>query len=171
MKRAFAAYCEHFAKLSQIANKQTLFLSQMLMRMRHDKETKQNIVSLTRGEKIRIMREISKESNPDKLADSANAAIRRLKAVGIIHAMKNTGDYIIDPECYGTTNPVPPYLRMKAKAIYSCYIFTDNHVSIENGVLSCDGRKVNINDLKGVETDASGKDYIVADDGERIDLE
>jgi len=169
MKRAFASYCEHFAKLSRIANNQTLFLSQMLMRMRHDKETKQNIVSLNKGEKIRIMRTLVKECDPDKLLRKANDTIRRLKDVGIIHGIGG-GDYIVDPECYGTTNPVPEYLRMKAKAIYSCYVFTDNHISIDNGILDCDGKKISINDLKGVKTDDEGLDYILSADGERIDL-
>jgi len=147
----FLTYYEHLAKLSQVANKQTLFFAHLLLKMEYHEESKQNIVSLTPRDKKQILKAIQKPSkdgsipkesvNPLRLASQY---LSRLQGVGLI---KYIGDcsYAIDPRSYGYSKYVPKHLRERSGKLYESRIF------IENGECGCES-------------------YLISDDGERIDL-
>ncbi len=172
MKNAYIAYYTHLVKLKQIANKQTLFLSHMLTMMWFDEKTKQNIVTLSPATKRRIMTEIGAKTNKIGTLKAANSYISRLQATGFIKA-KGGGEYLIDPECYGYAKYVPLALRMKAKAVYCSYEFTDKGVTETYGVINNNDEKVPIESIEksnGIETDENGQQYIIDDNGEKIEL-
>ena len=141
MKSPYIAYYTHLIKLSQIANKQTMFLSHMLTMMHYDKESKQNVVSMTQRTKRKIMDALGYTgSNPLKTADQY---INRLKKKKMIASMGG-GDWAVDPEDYGYAKYVGLELRMKSKAIFCSYQFTEDGVTETHSIIDEDGTKVEI---------------------------
>lgn len=170
MKSPYIAYYTHLIKLSQIANKQTMFLSHMLTMMHYDKNSKQNVVSMTQRAKRMIMTELGyKGSNPLKSADQY---INRLKMKKMI-ASVGGGDWAVDPEDYGYAKYVGLELRMKSKAIFCTYEFDDNGVTETHSIIDNDGNRDVIDKThksNGVLVDDDGCKYAISEDGERIDL-
>lgn len=115
MKQPFMSYYEHIAKLSLVANKQTLFLAHVLSRMEYDSTSKQLLVDLTPRVRRLILKELGVTSkNPLNLA---KGYIRQLTKAGLIKPL-GQGTYCIDPESYGYSKYVPKDLRERAGAIY-----------------------------------------------------
>ena len=135
-------YYEHLAKLSLIANKQTLFLAHVLYRMEWNGESKQFIAYLTTAQKREIINAIGSDSkNP---LGSAKQYIASLTKVGLIKPIGG-GAYLIDPASYGGSKYVGKNLRMKNSRLYETRVFTEKSGDVEQA-------------------------YIVTEDGERIEL-
>ena len=170
MKSPYIAYYTHIAQLKQYANKHTVFMAHMLSMMVFDPETKQNVVSLNPRVKRNIMTNIEAKCK-DPLR-SANQYLVRLKKSGVIKSIGG-GDYLVDPESYGYAKYVGLELRLKSKAIYCSYEFTDNGVTETHGTISPDGKKTPIETVEksnGIETDENGQQYAITEDGERVEL-
>lgn len=142
MNSVFMCYYEHLAKLSQIANKQTLFLAHVLYRMEWNGESKQFIAYLTTAQKREIINAIG--SNSKNPLESAKQYIASLTKVGLIKSIGG-GAYLIDPASYGGSKYVPKNLRMKNAQLYETRVFTETEDGVEQA-------------------------YIIVDGGERIDL-
>ena len=142
MNSVFMCYYEHLAKLSRIANKQTLFLAHVLYRMEWNKESKQFIAYLTTAQKREIINAIGCDcKNP---LNSVKQYIGALTKAGMIKSIGG-GAYLIDPASYGGSKYVPKNLRMKNSKLYETMVFTETTGDVEQS-------------------------YIVTEDGERIDL-
>jgi hypothetical protein len=144
MNTAYMCYFEHLAKLSIIANKQTLFLARMLYLMEFNIEAKQFVVNLTTAQKRDIVNAVSPDSkNPLNLAKQY---ILKLVQANIIKPLGG-GQYLVNPECYGGGKYVPKGLRTKNSAIYETRVFKAD-----------------------TESGAVESAYIITDDGEKVDL-
>lgn len=115
MKAPFMSYYEHIAKLSLVANKQTLFLAHILSRLEFNRSTKQLIVDLPPRVRRQILEDLGIESK-DPL-NLAKGYIRQLVKAGLIKSIGG-GSYVVDPESYGYSGYVPKDLRAKASAVY-----------------------------------------------------
>ena len=142
MNSVFMCYYEHLAKLAQVANKQTLFLSHVLYRMEWNGEAKQFISYLTTAQKREIINAIAPDcKNP---LNSAKQYIRVLTDAGLMKSIGG-GAYLIDPASYGGSKYVGKNLRMKNSKLYETRVFTEKSGDVEQA-------------------------YIVTEDGERIEL-
>lgn len=142
MNSVFMAYFEHLAKLSSIANKQTLFLAHILYRMEYDESAKQFVATLTKYDKKSILKSIGCESKSP--LNLAGQYILKLTDSGLIKSIGD-GAYIIDPMSYGSYKYIPKHIRIKGSKIYEHRVFSDD----VNGVI---------------------ESYIVTEDGEKIEL-
>ncbi len=143
MKNAYASYYAHLIQLRRYANKQTLFMAHLLTRMEFDQETKQLKVQLNAAIKRDIMRDINSKSS--NLLKTADKYLYDLSQVGSIKSI-NPGTYIVDPECYGYNTTIPQELRMKSKAIYCSYEFSDEGIKITKGIITKDNKMVESDD-------------------------
>ena len=142
MSSAFMCYYENLAKLSIVANKQTMFLAHMLYRMEWNKESGQYMVNLNSFIKRQILKDIGCESkDPQTLS---RQYVSKLVKSGLIKSIGG-GTYIVDPISYGGSKYIPKHLRQKKAHLYETRVFTDT----DDGVYSS---------------------YIITEDGERIDL-
>ena len=142
MHSAYMCYYEHLAKLSRVANKQTLFLAHLLYRMEWNSDAKQCIVSLTAYDKRTIIEAIGCDSkDPGQLA---RQYLARLCKSGLIRSIGGSA-YLIDPQSYSGSKYVSKKLRIKNSTIYETRVFMED---------------------KEGEPSA----YIITEEGERIDL-
>jgi len=105
MQNHFIAYYQHIAKLSQVANKQTIFLAYILYNMEFDSKEKQYYADLSTAKKIEIMKKVSPDVDPDKLLNLANQYINKLKKADLIKSW-GRGVWGVNPLCYGAHSPV-----------------------------------------------------------------
>ncbi len=141
-KSPYICYYEHIAKLSQLANKQTLFLAHLLSLVVYESECKQNIVTMTAHDKRRIMKAIGCDtSNPAKLA---NQYLSKIGKAGLIKSIGG-GAYMVDPASFSGFKYIKKQTRDKAAFIYESRVFTE-------------------------EDEGETTAYIITEDGERIDL-
>lgn len=144
MNSAYICYFEHLAKLSTIANKQTMFLAQLLYRMEFNNEAKQFVINLTTAQKREIIHAISPSStNPLNLAKQY---ITKIAKANIIKPM-GEGQYLVNPECYGGSKYMPKALRIKNGVVYETRAFKRNG-----------------------EFGEFDNAYIITEDGEKIEL-
>jgi len=113
----FFTYYEALAKLSQIANKQTMFLSHLLHDMDYDKELRQFLVDLSTYKKTQIMKVISPDVAEKSLLNLANQYLSKLQKTGIIRNL-GRGLWAVDPACYGKFRIIPKDLRQKNHKIF-----------------------------------------------------
>lgn len=113
----FFSYYEHLAKLSQIANKQTMFLAHLLYQMKYDKDTFQNYIDLTTREKKRIMKEVAPDTAEDKLLIYADQYLAKMKKAGFIRNV-DTGVWLVNPSCFGQYKHIPRDLRNKNNKMF-----------------------------------------------------
>lgn len=143
MNSSYMCYYTHLAKLSVVANKQTLFLAHMLYRMEWHEESKQYVVNLNAHQKRDIMKAIN-FTGKTSLIRMANQYLNTISKSGLIQPAGG-GMYLLDPRSYSGSKYVPKKYRDRGGVIYETRTFTSE----------CEGE---------VET------YIVTEDGERIDL-
>jgi len=141
-RKPFMCYYEHIAKLSQIANKQTMFLAHLLSMIEYDSDTKQTLVILAPHDKIMIMKSIGCESK--NMLNLANQYLRRICESGLIKSI-GRGAYLVDPSSYSYAKYIPQKLRQESSHIYETRVFSSNDEGIDSA-------------------------YIITEDGERIDL-
>lgn len=121
MKKPFMAYYEHIAKLSVIANKQTLFLSHLLCRMEF--KDGQLVVDMNAKVKREIMRALGGRSkDPLRLASQY---LIKLQRAGLCKSL-GEGRYQINPTCYSYGRYVSKDLRDKAGTIFLHTKYSDN---------------------------------------------
>lgn len=131
MSGAFISYYQHLAKLSRVANKQTMFLAHILSHMYFDKELKQYIVDLSTLKKDMIMKEVSPDLPPEKRGLNADQYINKLKKAGLINKYKS-GAWLVDPLSYGQYKHVSHGLRQHNAKIFETRVFTsDGEESID----------------------------------------
>ncbi len=135
-------YYEHIAKLSQIANKQTMFLAHLLSMIEYDGSTKQILIILAPHDKIMIMKAIGCESK--NVLNLANQYLRRICESGLIKSI-GRGAYLVDPASYSYGKYIPQKLRHESAHIYETRAFSSNDEGIDSA-------------------------YIITEDGERIEL-
>ncbi len=123
MPQPFYAYYEHLAKLSQVANKQTMFLAHILYHMRFDQVNKQYYTDLSTLKKEQIMAEISPDLNPKNYLHTADQYLQKLKKTGLIRNL-GRGVWLINPECYGQYRTVSKELRTQNAKLYMSAEFT-----------------------------------------------
>lgn len=142
MASAYMCYYAHLAKLSVVANKQTMFLAHMLYKMEWSSEARQMIVTLTSFDKRNIMKSLDSDTvDANRLA---NQYLRKLKDAGLIKSLGG-GAWLVDPASFSGAKYVDKKWRDKNSIIYETRVFTS------------DG-----------EEDCSA--YIVTEDGEKVDL-
>ena len=142
MHSAYMCYYGHLAKLSVVANKQTMFLAHMLYKMEFNSEAKQMVVTLTSFDKRNIVKAI--DSNTVDANRLANQYLRKLKDAGLIKSLGG-GAWLIDPASYGSSKYIDKKWRDKNSKIYETRVFT------AEGEEGCSA-------------------YIVTEDGEKVDL-
>lgn len=113
----FITYFEALAKLSQIANKQTMFLGHILHEMDYDKNLRQFLVDLSTYKKTNIMKQISPDVAEKSLLNLANQYLSKLQKTGIIRNL-GRGLWAVDPSCYGKFRIIPKDLRHKNRDIF-----------------------------------------------------
>ena len=115
MNKPFMSYYEHIAKLSVIANKQTVFLSHLLCRMEYHGQSKSLVVEMNPKVKRDIISLMEIESkNPLRLASQY---LIKLQRAGLVKSIGG-GRFLIDPSSYGYGKYVPKALRDSAAEIY-----------------------------------------------------
>lgn len=117
MSAPFITYYEALAKLSQIANKQTLFLGHLLHEMEYEKELRQFLIDLSTYKKVQIMKQISPGVAEKSMANLANQYLSKLQKTGIIRNL-GRGLWAVDPSCYGKFRIIPKDLRHKNKDVF-----------------------------------------------------
>lgn len=113
----FITYFEALAKLSQIANKQTMFLAHVLHDMDYDKELRQFLVDMSTYKKTKIMKQISPDVAERSMLNLANQYLSKLQKAGLIRNL-GRGLWAVDPSCYGKFRMIPKDLRHKNKEIF-----------------------------------------------------
>lgn len=145
MNTAFMSYYTSMAKLTKIANKQTMFLTHLLYRMEYSNELKMCVVDLRLAVKKDILKSIG--SNGLNATRVASSYISELQSAGLI---KSIGDcrYAIDPSSFSYGSYIPKELRDKTTAIYEKRSYTNNDIKIiETSVVLDDGEIVHITDI------------------------
>lgn len=95
-EKYFMTFYKDIALLHSIANKQTLFFMEMVLRM----DSEQN-VQMTQAVREKIMLSIgSKEKN---LTNGASQYLKHLKELGLIRD-KGKGEYMVNPKIHGFSN-------------------------------------------------------------------
>jgi len=117
MSAPFITYFEALAKLSQIANKQTLFLGHLLHEMEYEKDLRQFLIDLSTYKKVQIIKQISPDVAEGSMANLANQYLSKLQKTGIIRNL-GRGLWAVDPSCYGKFRIIPKDLRHKNKDIF-----------------------------------------------------
>jgi len=117
MGSPYITYFEALAKLSQIANKQTMFMAHILHEMDYDKESRQFLVDLSAYKKTTIMKQISPDVDEKSVLNLANQYLSKLQKTGIIRNL-GRGLWAVDPSCYGKFRIIPKDLRHKNKEVY-----------------------------------------------------
>ena len=117
MSAPFITYYEALAKLSQIANKQTMFLGHILHEMEYEKELRQFLVDLSTYKKTQIMKKISPDVAEKQLLNLANQYLSKLQKAGLIRNL-GRGLWAVDPSCYGKFRIIPKDLRHKNQEIF-----------------------------------------------------
>ena len=135
MAKPFLSYYEHIAKLSQVANKQTIFLAHLLWDMNFDSEIKQYIVDMSAYKKIKIMKEISPEIDDKNLLKLANQYLNKLKKADLINTTSKRGVWAINPMCYGQRYMISKDMREENYKLYTKIAFDkDGMTSMESGI-------------------------------------
>ena len=137
MQNHFISYYEHLAKLSQVANKQTMFLAHIMYHMEFDAENKQYIVDLSVMRKTSIMDAISPDSKSRNVVNLANQYIATLKKAGFIRSLGHNV-WGINPTCYGSYRPISKNLRTENAKLYSTMVWgsegiEDGSTKVEEG--------------------------------------
>ena len=117
MTKPCITYYEALAKLSQIANKQTLFLGHLLHEMEYDKDSRQFLLDLSTFKKVKIMKTISPAVDEKAMPNLANQYLSKLQATGIIRNL-GRGVWAVNPMCYGQFKTIPKDLRKKNEKIF-----------------------------------------------------
>lgn len=117
MPTPFISYYSHIAKLTRVANKQTIFLAHILAHMYFDKEMKQYIVDMSPIKKDQIMREVSPDIPEENRGRLANQYLNKLKTAGLINNYKK-GAWLVDPMSYGQYKHVSHGLRQHNAKIF-----------------------------------------------------
>lgn len=131
MGKPFISYFEHLAKLSQVANKQTMFLAHMLSEMYFDREDRQYKVDMSSATKIRIMQQVSPHIPEDKALANANQYLSKLRKAGLVKSYGRYGLWLVDPMCYGQQRIITKELRRQNSRVYQEYVFTADGFSSE----------------------------------------
>lgn len=113
----FMTYFEALAKLSQIANKQTMFLSYMLHDMQYEKEMRQFLCDMSTYKKTNIMKKISPDVAEKSMLNLANQYLCKLQKAGLIRNL-GRGLWAVDPSCFGQFRAITKDLRHKNKEIF-----------------------------------------------------
>ena len=113
----FYTYYEAMAKLSQIANKQTLFLGHLLHDMNYDKDLRQFLVDMSTWKKTQIMKLISPNVAESSRLNLANQYLHKLQKTGIIRNL-GRGLWAVDPACYGRFRIIDKDLRQMNHKIF-----------------------------------------------------
>lgn len=141
MNQAFVTYYNHLAKLSRVANKQTLFLAHILYRMHYKSDSGMLVATLTAHDKKQIMKDIG--STARNVLNTADQYISNLQKHGLLKSIGN-GAYLIDPVSYGTAY-VSSKVRMRAGQIYEQRVFKeDGTVGVESWIVTDDGEKIDL---------------------------
>jgi hypothetical protein len=117
MSAPYITYFEALAKLSQIANKQTMFLTHILHEMDYDKESRQFLVDLSPYRKTTIMKQISPDVDDKSVLNLANQYLSKLQKTGMIRNL-GRGLWAVDTMCFGKFRIIPKDLRKKNHEIY-----------------------------------------------------
>ena len=138
---AFMSYFEHLAKLSQVANRQTMFLAHMLSNMTYDRKLHLNVVDMSPRVKLGIMEEICPELSDTAVAlNRANQYLSKLKKSGLVKPMTGVrGVWMIDPESYGYHQFIDKRVRKTRAKIYATYEFTADNAEPKMTVTDEDG--------------------------------
>lgn len=158
----FLSYYEHLAKLSQVANKKTMFLAYLLSNMVFSKSVRLYIVDITQHLKLEIMKEIAPELKDTRAAiNRANQYLQELKKVELIKPMKGLrGTWAFDPMSFSGIHYVSKDLRSKNSKVFLTYQFTRDEVTAELRAYNEQGDEVFFKD--GEEFD--GKLKVVGDE-------
>lgn len=144
MTDSYMAYYSHLARLTGIANKQTMFLSHLLYHMTFNDELKMCVVDLTATRKREILKAIGAKS--DDCLRLASVYIANLSKHGFIKSIGG-GRYLVDPESYSYGKYIPKELRAKSGKIYQTHVFQDSNLQIiETFIVNDDGEKIHISD-------------------------
>ncbi len=122
MPAPFITYYEAIAKLAQVANKQTMFLSHILYNMEFSREHKQYIVDMSTAKKISIMKEISPAVKDSALLNLGNQYLNKLKKADFIRPV-GRGIWLVNPMCYGKFRMISKHLRTENTKVYANMIF------------------------------------------------
>ena len=142
MNTVFMSYFEHLAKLSEVANKQTMFLAHLLYRMEFDGNLKQFIVSLSPHDKRKILKDIGCNSKaPLKLASQYIHILVKSELIKYVGGSA----YLVCPKSYGSYKYIDKRLRDKNSMVYETRVFSEKN-------------------------DGVTEFYIITEDGERVDL-
>ena len=141
MQSAFMCYFEHLAKLSRIANKQTLFLAHVLYRMDFDPKSKQYVVSLSAFDKKSIISDIG--SDTTNALSMASHYLTTLCKAGLLRYIGD-GAYIVDPMSFSIGKYVPKQLRRANSIIYETRIFKDDGVDTKAYIITENGEKIDL---------------------------
>jgi len=136
MNSAFMLYTEQIAKLTQIANKQTMFLVHVLFYADFDKDSKQYTVDLSVARKKEILRKLDSKSTAG--TNMANQYLAKISKAGI---MKSIGDgrWLINPKGFSGYKYVPKKFRNANAAIYETRVFTEGGVKTEAYIIDAEG--------------------------------
>ena len=131
MRNSFMTYYEHIAKLSVIANKQTLFLAHALSRAEFDYDLKQLVVELSPRIKKQILLDIgAKSKNPLNLA---KGYLSQLTKAGLLKFI-GSGTYAIDPESYSYSKYISKELRQRSTRIFDKLTYESNGKEISSEI-------------------------------------
>jgi hypothetical protein len=117
MSTPFITYYEALAKLSQIANKQTMFLGHLLHEAVYEKELRQFLIDLSTYKKVQIMKKISPDVAEKSMANLANQYLSKLQKTEIIRNL-GRGLWAVNPACYGQFRMISKDLRHKNEKIF-----------------------------------------------------
>ena len=141
MSTPFISYYQHIAKLSRVANKQTLFLAHLLSHMYFDKEIRQYIVDMSPIKKDNIMREVSPDIPEHNRNRLANQYLNKLKRAGLINNF-GRGAWMVDPLSYGQYKHISHGLRQQNAKIFESREFTSSvKDKVKTTVEAYDGTK------------------------------
>jgi len=142
MNTVFMSYFEHLAKLSEVANKQTMFLAHLLYRMEFESRSKQFIVSLSPHDKRKILKDIGCESKaPLKLASQYIHILVKSELIQYVGGSA----YLVCPKSYGSYKYIDKQLRDKNSRIYETRVFSEDNNGVEEFyIITEDGEKIEL---------------------------
>ena len=131
-------YSEQTAKLTQIANKQTMFLIHMLFYVDYHEDSKQYILDLSPARKIEILHKIGNKTNGS--TNLANQYLHRLSKANIIKSI-GRGRWLINPIGFSNYQYIKKKYRDSNARIYENRVFTDQGVEVDTYIIDEDGER------------------------------
>jgi len=129
-------YVEQTAKLTQIANKQTMFLIHILFYVDYHEASKQYIVDLSPARKLEILNKIGVKANGS--TNLANQYLNKLSKANLMKSISR-GRWLINPLGFSNYQYIKKKFRESNARIYENRVFTDKGVEVDTYIIDEDG--------------------------------